>query len=411
MDHRRLARLAAASTQASRRAAIRHNPVRPHTPPTATRLRPCSTGTDKSEIMCDVARTESFDTRWSLSGGDTVAVEPDAGPERTFRLPWAAVHVALFLAEVLLAAAVGVWISGWTACCPEAAVTSNGRVAPTRHNSSCHRGRRLVATDFTSEFSRRLLFHKWVEDDVVLDRKGFGQYLSDAQGSAGLSSKSRAGIPSAPLTLQEITRQLGTEGLLVDASYAAEAHHMLSAQPRSRGRDEFMVAVRSGLRPHHYYLEIGCGGLAAGRHVMRFLLRGRYFCIEKSEYLLRAAVEYEVPAAGLIHKRPRFLLNGDVNVGALLERPTPWVSEAPSLFDFVVLRPTWPADKLERAIRTVSRYLRPRSGRLTLGVKLPDHLQQQLGLQLLEELALRTDPAGMCPFSSNGCAPTYVYHT
>ena len=93
---------------------------------------------------------------------------------------------------------------------------------------------------------------------------------------------------------------------------------MLTAQPRSRGRDEFMVVVRSGLRPHHYYLEVGCGGLAAGRHVVRFLLRGRYFCIEESEYLLRAAVEYEVPAAGLIHKRPRFLLNGDVNVGALL---------------------------------------------------------------------------------------------
>ena len=338
------------------------------------------------------------------------------GPKRAFRPQWAAVHVALFLAEALLAAALGVWISGRAACRPETEA-NNGeafeRAVPARHggNSSCHRGRRLVATDFTSEFSRRLLFHKWVEDDVVLDRKALGQYLGDARRAAGLSSQSRAVAASAPLTLQEITRQLGTAGLLVDASYAAEAHHMLTAQPRSRGRDEFMVAVRSGLRPHHYYLEVGCGGLAAGRHVVRFLLRGRYFCIEESEYLLRAAVEYEVPAAGLIHKRPRFLLNGDVNVGALLERPTPWVSEAPSLFDFVVLRSAWPAEKLERAVRTVSRYLRPRSGRLVLGAKLPDRLQQQLGLQRLEEPALGTDPAGMCPFSRDGCAPTHVYHT
>ena len=341
------------------------------------------------------------------------------GPKRAFRPQWAAVHVALFLAEALLAAALGVWISGWAACRPETEANNvpHGeafeRAVPARHggNSSCHRGRRLVATDFTSEFSRRLLFHKWVEDDVVLDRKALGQYLGDARRAAGLSSQSHAVAASAPLTLQEITRQLGTAGLLVDASYAAEAHHMLTAQPRSRGRDEFMVVVRSGLRPHHYYLEVGCGGLAAGRHVVRFLLRGRYFCIEESEYLLRAAVEYEVPAAGLIHKRPRFLLNGDVNVGALLERPTPWVSEAPSLFDFVVLRPTWPAEKLERAVRTVSRYLRPRSGRLVLGAKLPDRLQQQLGLQRLEEPALGTDPAGMCPFSRDGCAPTHVYHT
>ena len=139
-------------------------------------------------------------------------MEPDAAhtnPKRAFRLRWAAVHVALFLAEALLAAAVGVWVSGWTACRPDAEAPTDeafARVVPARHNSSCHRGRRLVATDFTSEFSRRLLFHKWVEDDVVLDRKGFGQYLSDSQGAAGLPSKSHSGTPSAPLTLQEITR-------------------------------------------------------------------------------------------------------------------------------------------------------------------------------------------------------------
>ena len=339
-------------------------------------------------------------------------------PKRMFRLRWTAVHVALFLVEVLLASAVGVWVNRWNSCPGAAALPDNKAFEPaiqTRHNNSFHRGRRLVATDFTSEFSRRLLFHKWVEEDVVLDRKGFGQYLRDVQGAAGLLSGRRGDmidlLPRAPLTLQEITRKLGTAGLLVDASYAAEAQHMLSAEPRSRGRDEFMVGVRSGLRPHHYYLEIGCGALTAGRHVMRFLLRGRYFCIEENEYLLRAAVEYEVPAAGLIHKRPRFLLNDDVNVGALLDRKTPWVSEAPSLFDFVVLRAKWPTEKLERAIRTAARYLRPRSGRLILGAKLSYSLQQQLGLELLEEPALGTDPAGMCPFSSNGCAPTHVYHT
>ena len=187
-------------------------------------------------------------------------------------------------------------------------------------------------------------------------------------------------------------------------------HQMLSRHPRSRGRDDFMTAVRSGLRPHHYYLEVGCGAFAAGRHVVRFLLRGRYYCIEEDEYLLRAAVEYEVPAAGLIHKRPRFLLNSDVNVGALLERKTAWVSEAPSLFDYVVLLHPWPADKMERAVRTLSRYLRPRSGRLILGGALSDQIQQQFGLQpLLGDPS--TDPSSMCPFSGNGCAPTHVYHT
>ena len=343
--------------------------------------------------------------------------EPKDLPNRpAFRLPWAG-HAALFFAEVLVAIAVSVYIGRGSCGQPEAsarpneaAVDGNG---PARHNSSssCRHGRRLVATDFTSEFSRRLLFHKWVEEDVVLDRNAFGQYLRDAQSAAGLPSQGRAARPSA-LTLQELVRQLGSAGLLFDASYAAEAHHMLSGQPRSRGRDEFMAAVRSGLRPHHYYLEVGCGGLVSGRHVVRFLLRGRYYCIEESEYLLRAAVEYEVPAAGLIHKRPRFFLNDNVNVNALLERKTAWVSEAPSLFDYVVLRQPWPTDKLEAAVRKLSRYLRPRSGRLVLGTKLSYSLQQELGLQSLQEPPLPgVDPAGLCPFSSGGCSPAHVYHT
>ena len=65
--------------------------------------------------------------------------------------------------------------------------------------------------------------------------------------------------------------------------------------------------VRHGLRPPHYLLEVGCGALTTGQHVARYLLTGRYYCIESDEFLLRAAVEYEVPAAGLIYKRPRFM--------------------------------------------------------------------------------------------------------
>lgn len=349
--------------------------------------------------------------------------DPACSKTQTNR-PSCACHVVLFLAEALAAVAVGVLAARSTSCKPPDGFDpalqmsfDDDLLAPSfteTHNSSGRghvHGRRLVAADFTTEFSRRLLFHKWVEEDVVLDRNGLAQYLRDARLSAGLSSTSHATSRSTPLTLQELTKKFGSAGFPFNPAYAAEAHHMLSAQPHSRGRDEFMTAVRSGLRPHHYYLEVGCGALAAGRHVMRFLLRGRYYCIEEDEYLMRATVEYEVPAAGLIHKRPRFLLDGDVNVGKLLERPTPWVSEAPSLFDYVVLMHAWPSDKMERAVRTLCRYLRPRSGRLILGTALSDRLQQQFGLQPLRDASLGTDAAGMCPFSSRGCAPTHVYHT
>lgn len=367
--------------------------------------------------MCVVVKSHAIAAAHGNSG-------PNCSKTATNRPSWAC-HIVLFLAEALAAVAIGICVARSASCRPPEGFDDSTLQVPfdedlfapsltERHNSSGRghvHGRRLVAADFTTEFSRRLLFHKWVEEDVVLDRNGLAQYLREARQSAGLSSISHATSRSTPLTLQELTRQFGSAGFPFNPAYAAEAHHMLSAQPHSRGRDEFMTAVRSGLRPHHYYLEVGCGALAAGRHVVRFLLRGRYYCIEEDEYLMRAAVEYEVPAAGLIHKRPRFLLDGDVNVGKLLERPTPWVSEAPSLFDYVVLMHTWPSDKMERAVRTLSRYLRPRSGRLILGTALSDRLQQQFGLQPLRDPSLGTDAAGMCPFSSRGCAPTHVYHT
>ena len=47
-------------------------------------------------------------------------------------------------------------------------------------------GRRLVASDLSPEFSRRLAFHNWVEHDVALDRAGLARYLAEARVAAGL---------------------------------------------------------------------------------------------------------------------------------------------------------------------------------------------------------------------------------
>ena len=134
---------------------------------------------------------------------------------------------------------------------------------------------------------------------------------------------------------------------------------------------------------------------------MRYLLTGRYHCIEPDEYLLRAAVEYEVPAKGLIHKRPRFLLEEVSEVAVLMRKPPAWLPSPPSYFDFVVVERPLTGDELERTVTSVARYLRPRSGRLVVPDPLPTRLQRQLGLQPSEqnELLSGSDARAACPFS------------
>ena len=267
-------------------------------------------------------------------------------------------------------------------------------------------GRRLVASDLSPEFSRRLAFHNWVEHDVALDRAGLARYLAEARVAAGLPAArdgAAAARRPASLSVEALEARLRDGGFPFDAAFAAQAHHLMSGgAPWSRGRDEFMLMVRHGLRPPHYLLEVGCGALTTGQHVARYLLTGRYYCIESDEFLLRAAVEYEVPAAGLIYKRPRFMLSENVDVARLLAAPVPWLSEPPTHFDFAVALQT-DAARLDAAVTSIVRYLRPRTGRLIVATALPAELQAKLGLRELNDegspdAAAATRAA--CPFST-----------
>ena len=150
-------------------------------------------------------------------------------------------------------------------------------------------GRRLVANDFNADFSRRLTFHTWVEEDVALDRRALDRYLRRALAASGLSKSGRSTAQNhRPKSAEALQREFSAAGFAFDTAFAAQAHHMLSGVPWGSGRDAFMRLVRHGLRPNHYVLSLGCGPLATGHHVVRYLLTGRYHCIEPDEYLLRA---------------------------------------------------------------------------------------------------------------------------
>ena len=271
--------------------------------------------------------------------------------------------------------------------------------------------RRLVANDFTADFSRRLAFHRWIEQDVILDRPGFERYLQAALASAGLDRTARQQRPSRhqPQNSAALQKDLQSAGFRFNPAYTALEHRMLPGAPWSQGRDQFMMLVRHGLRPNHYFFSAGCGPFSMSGHVVRYLLASRYFCIESDEYLLRAAVEYEVPEAGLIHKRPNFFLHQEPDVGALSKRLA-GAATPPSHFDFAVMNQQLADDQLEASITGIARYLRPRSGRLVLRSPLPIHLQRRLGLQQIDSsVGPVLDSSSACPLSVS--CDLYVYHT
>ena len=121
-------------------------------------------------------------------------------------------------------------------------------------------GRRLVANDFNADFARRLTFHRWLEEDVVLDRNGLAQYLKRARTAAGLEvpavvdARQRAQLPQAGVSLKGAMRKWSsmrkgdaraTSSLDLEAALSAQAHHVdprpgHGGAPWAHGRDEFI---------------------------------------------------------------------------------------------------------------------------------------------------------------------------
>lgn len=77
------------------------------------------------------------------------------------------------------------------------------------------------------------------------------------------------------------------------------------------GQLQFNFLVRNGLLPSHRVLDIGCGSLRAGVHVIKYLDRGNYCGFERSAYLITAAREYEIPRYRLQEKDPQLHIRDD----------------------------------------------------------------------------------------------------
>lgn len=70
------------------------------------------------------------------------------------------------------------------------------------------------------------------------------------------------------------------------------------------GELQFDFLVRQGLASSMRFLDIGCGAFRGGVHFIRYLDPGNYYGVDQNESLLRAGVEVELAAAGLIERLP-----------------------------------------------------------------------------------------------------------
>ena len=161
-----------------------------------------------------------------------------------------------------------------------------------------------------------------------------------------------AGIPGASKAFPKGKHGLGP---FVHDEWVQERHHSFYGYPWAAGRQTLDGLLGLGLRPDHSFLDVGCGSLRNGVHLIRYLDKGRYAGLEADEYSLRAALEYEVPLNDLATKVPRFRLTRNFNV-------THFVEKVDFALLFSVLQHL---DDPKLAIRNVLSILKP-SGKLVL---------------------------------------------
>lgn len=105
------------------------------------------------------------------------------------------------------------------------------------------------------------------------------------------------------------------------------------------GRLTFRYLVEQGLRPDMTVLDIGCGCLRVGVHLVDFLDPGHYFGTDLSEDLLEAGYRHELGSLELQHKLPRanLLCDRDFNFDRLDHRAPFDVAIAQSVFTHLPL--------------------------------------------------------------------------
>lgn len=82
----------------------------------------------------------------------------------------------------------------------------------------------------------------------------------------------------------------------------------------SIGLLQFEMLKREGLKEHHKFLDLGCGSLRLGIHLIPYLNKGNYFGIDMHEWLIKDGIEKELGENLNKEKQPNFLVDEDFSV-------------------------------------------------------------------------------------------------
>ena len=116
------------------------------------------------------------------------------------------------------------------------------------------------------------------------------------------------------------------------------------------GRHQFEFLRAQGLRPEHYFLDIGCGSLRGGIHAIDYLAPAHYFGIDVNRSLLKGARQ-ELRLADLENKKPDLRVSDNFEVGIFGQQ-----------FDYVLAFSVFThvfANQLVRCLTEVRRVLAP----------------------------------------------------
>ncbi|KAL9250365.1 hypothetical protein AKJ16_DCAP02818 [Drosera capensis] len=157
---------------------------------------------------------------------------------------------------------------------------------------------------------------EWVKDQIRVNGLQMGENVL----RKGINPRTRARQHEDLRNFKGISHYEGEEAdnhiaLPCPGELLVEEHHSNYGEPWAGGRDVFeFLAESTHLSPDAQVLEIGCGTLRVGAHFIRYLKPEHYHCLERDELSLMAMFRYELPAQGLLHKRPLIVKVEDMDL-------------------------------------------------------------------------------------------------
>ncbi len=87
------------------------------------------------------------------------------------------------------------------------------------------------------------------------------------------------------------------------------------------GSLQFRFLLKNGLRPEDIFLDIACGSLRAGVHLIPYLNKGNYLGMDKEKNLIKLGLEKELEQKWIQLKEPTFVVSANFKFQKFEKKP------------------------------------------------------------------------------------------